>query len=150
MNNHLRNDYDIALVKLSSSVSNTIAKSIALPSRGTRLSVGDVATITAWGSFKEDGNRSTVLQKVQVPIVSQADCQDAYFMYKITPRILCTGFLGDGGHDACRGDSGGAVIVNGVLHGIVSWGRGCGRPDFPGVHTNVAYFRQWISVTTKK
>lgn len=41
------------------------------------------------------------------------------------------------------GDGGGPVVVKGELAGVVSWGLPCGR-GFPDVHTNVAFFRNWI------
>jgi secreted trypsin-like serine protease len=44
--------------------------------------------------------------------------------------------------DACQGDSGGPLIARRpdgtpVLAGIVSYGEGCGRPEFPTVYTKV-------------
>ena len=43
----------------------------------------------------------------------------------------------EGGKNSCQGDSGGPAYVDGKLAGIVSWGEGCARKDFPGVYTNV-------------
>jgi secreted trypsin-like serine protease len=46
-----------------------------------------------------------------------------------------------GGLDACQGDSGGPLFIltvdgnvtNVQQLGIVSWGRGCGLADYPGI-----------------
>ena len=43
--------------------------------------------------------------------------------------MICAGYRGIGGKDACTGDSGGPLICNhgnkAVLVGVVSWGRRC-------------------------
>ncbi len=46
-------------------------------------------------------------------------------------------------------DSGGPLAVmrgfqRPVLNGVVSWGRGCGQPGYPGIYTSVAKFRGWL------
>ena len=43
-----------------------------------------------------------------------------------------------------QGDAGGPLICDGVLHGIVSWGDGCGEPDNFGAYTRVAIYRDWV------
>mmetsp|Transcript_32301 Transcript_32301/g.78834 ORF Transcript_32301/g.78834 Transcript_32301/m.78834 type:complete len:201 (+) Transcript_32301:2-604(+) len=57
------------------------------------------------------------------------------------------------GADSCLGDSGGPLFMKGKsagedrLVGLVSWGRGCAEPGYPGVYTNVPYFFDWIVET---
>jgi hypothetical protein len=48
--------------------------------------------------------------------------------------------------DSCGGDSGGPLLdkATGELVGIVSFGKGCGNPDFPGVYTRVSKYTSWI------
>ncbi|KAH1017646.1 hypothetical protein HUJ05_008257 [Dendroctonus ponderosae] len=46
--------------------------------------------------------------------------------------MLCAGYPA-GGYDACNGDSGGPLIVDGYLAGIVSWGYQCAVANYPGV-----------------
>lgn len=51
-------------------------------------------------------------------------------------------------HVLKQGDSGGPVVEiyrnRPIVHGIVSWGRGCGLATHPGVYTRVSRFLQWI------
>uniref|UniRef100_M3XMR7 Transmembrane serine protease 7 n=1 Tax=Mustela putorius furo TaxID=9669 RepID=M3XMR7_MUSPF len=52
--------------------------------------------------------------------------------------------------NSLKGDSGGPLSCRRksdgkwILTGIVSWGHGCGRPNFPGVYTRVSNFVSWI------
>ncbi|XP_037907763.1 trypsin-like isoform X2 [Hermetia illucens] len=63
--------------------------------------------------------------------------------------MLCAGIYGLG-VDACLGDSGGPLICNGELAGIVSTGKGCGRKGTYGVYADVAAAISWIEKSTKK
>ncbi|XP_037081370.1 CLIP domain-containing serine protease 14D-like [Pollicipes pollicipes] len=62
---------------------------------------------------------------------------------------LCAADPEQAGADACLGDSGGPLTVfrsDGwyELSGLVSFGVGCGDPDFPGVYTRVSSYVDWV------
>lgn len=52
-----------------------------------------------------------------------------------------------GGVDSCEGDSGGPLVFNKTLIGVVSWGKGCAVSGYPGVYTDVNYYKEWIMKT---
>ena len=45
---------------------------------------------------------------------------------------------------ACKGDSGGPVIYDDKVIGIISWGKDCINLSYPMVCQSVEYFRSWI------
>ncbi|XP_065366760.1 serine protease 53-like [Calliphora vicina] len=139
---------DVALMILSTPLplnGVTIAP-ITLASEAPRH--GAKAVITGWGTTAAGGSLSNKLLEVQVPIVSNDRCDALYAAFygpgRITDSMICAGIQGVGGKDACQGDSGGPLLVNHQLAGVVSWGRGCALPNYPGVYTNVAAFKNWI------
>ncbi|XP_011501547.1 PREDICTED: trypsin-1-like [Ceratosolen solmsi marchali] len=142
------NDYDIALIKIAEKFKySPNIKPIKLPKR--ELKHGETVNVTGWGLITEGGSDTDILMKVTLPIVNRKLCKSAYkHINLITNRMICAGRLGSGGKDSCQGDSGGPLSANDTLYGIVSWGYGCARPNYPGVYTNVAYFRRWIANIT--
>ncbi|MCU0831615.1 MAG: serine protease [Rhizobiaceae bacterium] len=142
-----RDDNDVALLRLDFPA-NVTAIRLATPQLAATLErVGTRATISGWGATSEGGSGSTNLLQAVVPIVSQASCAASYGTSSITTRMICAGFT-QGGTDTCQGDSGGPMVVrsNGVpyLVGITSFGRGCARPNFPGVYARVSQLNSWI------
>lgn len=110
---------------------------------------GHKSVVTGWGTLSSGSSSlPRQLQVVTVPIVSRAECNDAYSQYGgITENMICAGVSG-GGKDSCQGDSGGPLAIDGQLVGLVSWGAGCGEPSFPGVYSNVATLRSFVTRET--
>ncbi|XP_075927867.1 trypsin-like [Petromyzon marinus] len=137
-------DNDIMLIKLSSPATlNQYAQAIPLPS--SCVGTGVMCTISGWGQTKTSLGKSAVLMCVQAPVLSDTSCRNSY-PGDITNNMICLGYL-EGGKDACKHDSGGPVVCNGQLQGIVSWGRGCALPNSPGVYTKVCNYNSWIAST---
>ncbi|CAK1545386.1 unnamed protein product [Leptosia nina] len=112
--------------------------------------------IAGWGDVAYRGPSASHLQVAQLPVVSNANCKETYSPYKkqvIDERVLCAGWK-DGRQDACQGDSGGPLmqpIWNSQTYktfffqiGVVSFGKKCAEPGFPGVYTRVTHFVPWL------
>nr|XP_020016213.1 plasma kallikrein [Castor canadensis] len=145
--------HDIALIKLQAPLNNTeFQKPICLPSKADTHTIYTNCWVTGWGYTKEKGEIQDTLQKVNIPLVKNEECQKRYRDYVITNQMLCAGYK-EGGKDACKGDSGGPLVCkhNGIwqLVGITSWGEGCARKEQPGVYTKVAEYVDWILEKTQ-
>ncbi|KAK9307031.1 hypothetical protein QLX08_002483 [Tetragonisca angustula] len=140
-------DFDVALLEIDGTISfGPSVRAISLASR--ELSANTLVNVTGWGALREGGSVSPNLMGVSVPIVSKSTCAQVYqSMNTITDRMICAGYTA-GGKDSCQGDSGGPLTSSGVLYGIVSWGRGCAQPKYPGVYSNVANLRSWIKANS--
>ncbi len=141
-------DSDIALVRLAS---NSSQEPFALTTAAGNFSApGDPYTVVGWGLLEEEGEASNALMEVGVDILSNEACQIRYMGtgVVITDNMLCAG---ESGKDSCQGDSGGPGIVfdqtadRDRVAGVVSFGIGCAREQFPGVYTRVANFIDWIT-----
>ncbi|GAA3735849.1 serine protease [Plantactinospora mayteni] len=140
------NGDDWALIRLASPVTGLSTLPIAT---STAYDNGTF-TVAGWGATREGGAQQRYLMKASVPFVSDAVCNgpSAYDGDVIAAEEICAGPL-SGGTDTCQGDSGGPMFRQGgsglVQVGIVSWGNGCARPNFPGVYTQVSYFSSAIA-----
>lgn len=143
-------DFDVALVELSipAPKSYTI-QTVCLPSPWHSFIKTMECYIIGWGAVKEDGMITNLLQKAQVNVIDQWDCQQAYNA-ELTDNMMCAGSM-EGDRDTCLGDSGGPLVCREpqgrwFLAGVTSWGHGCGRIGFPGVYMRVTAIREWISI----
>ncbi|XP_068447689.1 transmembrane protease serine 9 [Clinocottus analis] len=142
-------DHDLALLELAvpAPMSFTI-QSVCLPSPVHRFPKNTECYIAGWGSMREGGSLTNLLQKAAVNLIDQPDCQQSYGDV-LTPHMMCAGSK-EGGRDTCLGDSGGPLTCRKpsgqwFIAGVTSWGHGCGRIGFPGVYTRVTSVRKWIS-----
>ncbi|KAF2352220.1 Serine proteases trypsin domain [Trinorchestia longiramus] len=145
---------DIAMITLNKPATLTQhVQPICLNSDPTSL-VQEVGTVAGWGSLFEGGPQQGSLWEVQLVIWDNNSCRAKYGPAApggIVPSYLCAG---RGGKDSCSGDSGGPIIkrVNGVWTqvGLVSWGIGCGKGQYPGVYSRMTYFLPWITEVINK
>lgn len=77
---------------------------------------------------------------INIDINEGEDCKP-YPMFR--KGMLCVSSLKDQEVDTCSGDSGGPLICNLKLVGLVSYGYGCAA-GVPGVYTDVWHYRNWI------
>jgi secreted trypsin-like serine protease len=148
---------DIAVITLARAATKGTPIRLANPATEKPLwAAGKQATVTGWGTsiFLDPGLAyQDELQEVQVPMVSDAECDTAYFLddpihgdfYKDVD--VCAGER-TGGKDSCQGDSGGPLVVPTaagelVQAGVVSRGFGCGYPNSYGVYARVGDTKLW-------
>ena len=151
--NNATHDNDIALLRLATPIPERAAAAGQLPIQYATLpaaSIGDLAgattTVTGWGTrIPGASDRPERLYEVALQVIANADCASAYS--NLTDNMLCAGVPG-GGKDSCQGDSGGPMVYNDSgqwrLVGVVSFGVGCGLPDYPGVYARVTRYIDWI------
>lgn len=118
---------------------------------------GRVVSIAGWGTTTFNGAPSETLQEAHLKVVPQDECGTAFRKAKIniTTEYLCAG-VQNSKMDACQGDSGGPLTaLEGIpprhyLVGVVSFGKKCATPGFPGVYTRVSHYLDWIALQLKK
>lgn len=149
------NDYDIALMRLSSPITvGDTRRPACLPPKNYGLTDGASMHVTGWGYRRENGVVSDRLQEASVPLIVQSTCSSStVYGSAITQRMLCAGFP-EGAVDACQGDSGGPLVhfnaTKWHLVGVVSWGDGCARKGKPGVYSNVEEMLNWVQTAIEK
>ncbi len=146
--------FDAALLRLAGRSSIAPIRAATLADDGFEAE-GTMLTVSGWGDTAP--GRPVIypdqLHAVDVPVVSDATCDDNYAAVGgIDPAtMLCAG---EEGVDSCVGDSGGPLFTTDtgggfVQMGVVSWGIGCGLADYPGVYAEVnnPSIRSFITTT---
>ena len=132
---------DVSLVRLSrpANLNSQYIGLISMANSGEDFT-GRSGFITGWG-LDESGERSVILQQAQISVHTQAYC-DGFYAGMMTPGQICLG--NPGVAVSCSSDSGGPLIINGILAGLTSWGMSPCNADYPGVYESVAFHREWI------
>ncbi|KAL9895355.1 inactive CLIP domain-containing serine protease A3-like isoform 1-T1 [Glossina fuscipes fuscipes] len=152
--NNLQND--VAILKLVNPVSlvtKSTVGTVCLPT--IPLKQGQRCYVAGWGKsdFGPTGAYQSIQREVQVPVLSNDNCQTALRKTRLGSRFIlnnlsfiCAG--GEVGKDACTGDGGSPLVCenNGIWYvlGLVAWGIGCAAPGIPGVYVNVNSYIPWI------
>ncbi|XP_065569864.1 chitinase-3-like protein 1 isoform X2 [Artemia franciscana] len=112
-----------------------------------------VVTTIGWGRLSHQGALPNILRQVEQTLSTEDHClrtlqsEEAESLYN--PIMFCTD---DKGKEACNGDSGGPVIYDGEVVGIVSHGygskRGCEHAT--GWKMKVPFYYKWIQEEVKQ
>jgi len=149
---------DVALLHLAKPVKGADAVNgtarLAIGSDRDLFPPGTNVITAGWGNTESDPAGTPEwperVRKVELPIVSDASCNDVYAGF-MAPGMICAGFE-IGGADSCQGDSGGPLMIaygdgTYLQLGVVSWGEGCADPGYPGVYALVIPYTCWIAET---
>lgn len=147
--------FDVALIELEKPIeSSTNFCAVALNSDTDGPSPKTFVRATGYGSVSEAwiGGASRNLHRVDLPVISTADCISALGgdAVDLSGQVhLCAGHTDsacDG--DTCLGDSGGPVVVRNedgfVQVAMTTGGIGCARGGVPGVYTRIGGVLEWI------
>lgn len=144
-------DADVGVIRLRAPLKGATPIALAAPGDFAAWQAGSELGLWGWGNRATgDGeNFPRQLHDGTVQRYTDARCDDLYGRYFNPASQLCAG-QPDGRVDACQGDSGGPLTAarpDGglVLVGVVSYGEGCGRPEFPTVYTKLSRYRTFLA-----
>ncbi|XP_006868194.1 PREDICTED: kallikrein-10 [Chrysochloris asiatica] len=104
---------------------------------------GDQCQAAGWGtSVTRRVKYNKGLSCSTVNILSPKEC-NVFYPGVVTNNMICAGL--DHGQDPCQSDSGGPLVCDETLQGILSWGvYPCGSAQHPAVFTQICKYVPWI------
>jgi secreted trypsin-like serine protease len=137
-------NYDYLVMKLNAPVD---LKPVELNDDMDSPLNNEALTVIGYGATSEGGSGTNVLQEATVNYIPTSTCNVNYSGEINDATMMCGGV--GGGIDSCQGDSGGPIFIESGADtfkqvGIVSWGYGCARPEYPGVYSRVSGEVDWI------
>jgi len=163
-NTRLSNDLAILYVDRDINLNHPYVNTACLPSCDNQFDyqfsngTGVRCYVAGWGKDEFDGSFQFIPKKVDLPIVSNAQCEaslktalnaqkpGAGDRFRLHPSEICAG--SEVGKDACTGDGGSPLVCQAesgrwTVVGLVAWGVGCAS-DLPGVYVRMSHFKDWI------
>ncbi|MGW2720494.1 trypsin-like serine protease [Streptomyces sp. NPDC001492] len=135
---------DIAVLTLASPITAT---PIRMTTSGDTASYagGTSATLYGWGrTSSQSQDISDTLKSVSLTIHADSTCSGVYGSEYIAGHMICAGTQSGsdtGTKAACNGDSGGPLIVNNRIVGVVSWGvADCVEKGYYSVFSKVSTY----------
>jgi len=145
---------DIALLTIAGTPPSQVPV-LAIPNKdlGKKFIIpGTKTKVIGYGLTTDGGQPANLLQCGCTPIISKNNPKIEYNPDRIKNGMILAGkaFQTPATNvDACQGDSGGPLLYvyndKTYLVGLVSWGEGCALYGYPGVYTDVNYYRDWIT-----
>ncbi|XP_029781458.1 kallikrein-10 [Suricata suricatta] len=140
-------EHDLMLLKLvRPAVLGPRVQTLRLPYRCAQP--GDQCQVAGWGTTatrRVKYNRGLSCSKVT--ILSPKECE-VFYPGVVTNNMVCAGL--DQGQDPCQSDSGGPLVCDETLQGVLSWGiYPCGSAHHPAVYTQICKYTSWIEKTIR-
>ncbi|KAF6288299.1 kallikrein related peptidase 10 [Rhinolophus ferrumequinum] len=140
-------EHDLMLLKLARpAVLGPRIQSLRLPY--TCAQPGDQCQVAGWGTTAARRVKyNKGLSCSRVTLLSSKECE-VFYPGVITNGMMCAGL--DQGQDPCQSDSGGPLVCDETLQGILSWGiYPCGSAQHPAVYTQICKYTSWIEKTIR-
>ncbi|ELK10170.1 Testis serine protease 2 [Pteropus alecto] len=157
----IENDIALALLEFPVNYTSHI-QPVCFPEKAFMVQAGTECWVTGWGKLHEKGETAKpddskdaapeLLQEAEQSIIRHEKCNEIIKKKlrseaNMVKKGTVCGYNALG-KDSCQGDSGGPLVCEfnktWVQVGIVSWGIGCGRREFPGVYTEVSFYKDWV------
>ncbi|XP_066206435.1 serine protease 44-like [Saccopteryx leptura] len=145
--------HDIALILLEFPVNySSHIQPVCFPEKSFMVQTDTDCWVTGWGLLREEDQKAEVLQEAEQKIIHYEKCNEIMKKkLEIKSNVVRKGHVcgyNAQGKDSCKGDSGGPLVCElndtWVQVGIVSWGIGCGRKGYPGIYTEVSFYKDWV------
>uniref|UniRef100_A0A8C6AJK2 Peptidase S1 domain-containing protein n=1 Tax=Monodon monoceros TaxID=40151 RepID=A0A8C6AJK2_MONMO len=142
----VENDIALALLAFPVNFSSNI-QPVCLPEKAFMVQAGTECWVTGWGKLEWVPGAPAELSVLHYERCNEVLKEKMESRFDMVKKGAICG-TSPTGKDACQGDSGGPPVCqlndSWAQVGIVSWGIGCGRRGYPGVFTEVSFYKDWV------